>query len=132
MTNPLLLGIFLAPMLLAGCTSARLENLPPMAIRAGLSEGQVEAAIERAILSANRRSSIWAVEARSPGHIIAGLRIRKHYLQLTIQYDDKQFSSRITDSRNLDQDDNSIHRKALAWQRRLEADIYRQLYLQTP
>lgn len=136
MIRSLLLCMFLLPLTLAGCTSARLENPPPMAIRAGLSTAQVEASIDQAIRDANRRSAwaggMWAVESREPGKQILGLRVRQHYLQLAIHYDATQFNTRIIGSRNLDQDRNSIHRKALAWQRRLEADIYRQLYLQNP
>lgn len=56
-----------------------------------------------------------------------GLRVRQHYLQLDISYNEHNVTSRIVGSNNLNQSKNSIHRKALGWQRRLDSHIYRRI-----
>lgn len=122
----LILGI------LVGACSVPIVEAPPMEAPPGLTIKQVESAVRAGINQSNRSSTwaggSWAVEDSSkPGTIIAGLRNRDHYLQLTITYDERKIRSKITGSQNLRQDDTSIHKNALAWQRRLDSYIYQEV-----
>lgn len=102
---------------------------PPMAVAPGASQAQVEAALRTAIQQASHGDFMgsWAVEDSQPGHMIVGLHVRQHYLQLTLDYDAHQVTSRITGSQNLNQHGTAIHHKAFGWQRRLNTYIYRDI-----
>jgi hypothetical protein len=49
--------------------------------------------------------------------------VRTHYLRLEIRYTEADVTTEIIDSQNLDQDVDSIHPRALAWQTGLEDSI---------
>jgi hypothetical protein len=94
----------------------------------GVTSIQIENAIRDGIAQANRgRPDGWIVERSLPASIVAGYRNKSHYLQVTIDYSEKEVSSRITGSDNLNQRDDSIHRRALQWQRQLDGYIFREL-----
>jgi hypothetical protein len=54
---------------------------------------------------------------------VAGLHVRNYNLQDKINYTEKIVESKIIKSQNLKQDNNSIHKMAIAWKTRLDASI---------
>jgi hypothetical protein len=89
---------------------------------------QIETAIRNGVAASNRRPGAgWFVESSQPGSIVAGYRVKSHYLQVAIDYSETRVASRITGSDNLDQDEDSIHKRALQWQRQLDGYIYQEL-----
>lgn len=129
-------GVVLAAALLAACAAQGPDFIgPPIAVPAGLSPERVDAAIRSAIRQRNKQlssqlwgwrhgaTSFWSVEESAPGRLVAGLRVRVHYLRLEIRYTDADVTTEIIDSQNLDQDVDSIHPRALAWQTGLEDSI---------
>jgi hypothetical protein len=94
----------------------------------GASLGEIENAIRDGITQANRgRAEGWIVERSSRASIVAGYHYKTRYLQVTIDYSETQVVSRITGSDNLNQHEDSIHRRALQWQRQLDGYIFREL-----
>jgi hypothetical protein len=67
------------------------------------------------------------VETSQPRSIVAGFRHKTRYLQVTVDYSETRVASRITGSDNLDQDEDSIHKRALQWQRQLDGYIFQEL-----
>jgi hypothetical protein len=67
------------------------------------------------------------VESSQPGSIVTGFRHKSHYLQVTVDDSEARVASRLTGSDNLDQDEDSIHKRALQWQRQLDGYIFQKL-----
>jgi hypothetical protein len=111
-------------LIIGGCTTAEIVNFPPMQPPPGVTMAQIETAIKTGI---NSFKGAWAIEESQAGRIIAGLHVRVYYLQVEISYSRKSISSRIINSMNLDQDHDSIHKRALNWQLRLDASINREV-----
>ena len=122
---------FLFATVLGACTSVPIMPSVGVEPPPGVTDEQVRQAIRTAISLSNRSSTwaggSWAVERTMPDVIIAGLRVRTHYLQVEIPYSATNVSTRIISSYNLDQKGGRIHKRALAWQGRLEAYIYQEL-----
>ena len=124
--NTLLIAAAL--LIVSACTSAKIIPSPPMEPTRGATLAQIETAIRNGVAQSNRRpGSGWFVEGSKPGSIVAGFRVKSHYLQVTIDYSETRVASRITGSHNLDQDEDSIHKRALAWQRQLDGYVYQEL-----
>jgi len=114
------LVILTLALIIEACSTTKIVESPPMLLSPGIIVNQVESAIRAAINSYN---GAWLVEEAYPGSIIAGLHVRNHYMKVEINYSEQGISSHIISSKNLKQDKNSIHKKALYWQNRLDASI---------
>ena len=124
--NTLLIAAAL--LIVSACTSAKIIPSPPIEPPRGATLAQIETAIRDGVARSNRGAAGgWIVEGSQPSSIVAGLRVKSHYLQVTIDYSETRVISRITGSHNLDQDVDSIHRRALAWQRQLDGYIFQEL-----
>jgi hypothetical protein len=110
--------------LTTACTTTRLVETQPIRVPSGVTEDQVESAIKAALSSFR---GAWAIEEAQPEAIIAGLRVRQHYMKVGIKYNEAAISSRIISSINLKQNNKSIHKRALYWQFRMENAIYREV-----
>jgi hypothetical protein len=140
-----------------GCAHNRpIEARSPIAVPPGLAQEQVEWAIVSALLSRKGAAEIpphfqtgsagqalvweevqkmraedaedgWFPEARYPGRIVAAYQKGDHYLELAIDYNGESVSTRILSSRNLNQNGNVIHHRALEWIDELEWRIRRNL-----
>jgi hypothetical protein len=63
----------------------------------------------------------------NPGSIVAGFRHKTHYLKVVVDYSETRVASRITGSDNLDQDEDSVHKRALQLRRQLDGYIFQEL-----
>jgi len=136
------------------CKSVPIEDRPPIAVPAGLTANDVELAILydlaqqnfptdltpgqqisnnqlKALLltyrSVDGRKPGWYPESAQPGLICAGYDSGRHYLRVSIQYDDTTVKTRIIESRGLDQESGRIHKSAIRWLDGLEVQIRRAL-----
>ncbi len=138
--------------LLTACTSARIEERPPIRVPAGLTQPQIELAILAAtsgkpvspkaydhtyfvgvgsifetLLWQNYISSPaprgWFPESHENGIIFAGFANRNYFLEIGIHYDTQAIRTEIGSSRNLDQTAKSIHKSAPVWIGQLEDRI---------
>jgi hypothetical protein len=122
MRRHLIVLLFL--ILIGACSTTRIVETPPIHPPNGVTKSQVESAIKAAV---SRFKGAWAIEEIQQDTIIAGLRVRNHYMKLGIYYNERTISSRIISSINLKQDDRSIHKRALFWQTRLETAIHQEV-----
>lgn len=90
--------------------------------RARVSDEALEAA-ERGYLRARRAGPGWMIEDFTDDSIVFGLHIRAHSLEATMDFEDDFARLRITDSQNMKQTGDSIHRKAPLWMQTLETEI---------
>jgi hypothetical protein len=74
-----------------------------------------------------RNRQEWFPESRKPGEIIAGMSYRAHYLQAKLTYDTAAIRLLISNSRNLSQDGEWIHKNAIMWVEQLDARLRRSL-----
>lgn len=137
-----------------GCTAA-IRPRPPLPVPPNLSQSDVEVVIlfdlanqplptefshgERiadnalkAVLgwryhSAAPNTSMWFPESVESGVIYAGYQVRTHYLRAAIQYNAQTVTTRIVDSKNLNQKNGRIHPNAFVWMDQLETRIRRAL-----
>lgn len=90
--------------------------------KARVSDEALEAA-DSAYLRARRAGPGWMIENFTEDTIVFRLHIRSHSLQVTMDFDDDLATLRITDSQNMKQTADSIHRKAPLWVQTLETEI---------
>ena len=146
----LLTGAFLAA-LLTGCETLPQTRLPDgtvlnripgvesIAIPSGVSDKTALDAVEQTIDLAhdgklpNYRKGQWCVEDRDASNkwIKAGFTVRKHYLCVCWRIEGGRIVPDVPNSRNLDQDGCSIHRKVPAWINTLRPVIAERLYKAT-
>lgn len=112
--------ISLLAFVICACSTSKIIEEPPVLLPSGITTGEIEAAIRGAINSYN---GSWLIEEANPGSIIAGLHVRNHYMKVEIRYSEHDISSHIINSVNLKQDKDSIHKKALYWQHRLNLSV---------
>lgn len=140
---------------LLSCRTVTLTPRPPIPVPTGLSQVDVEAAVLASLsgdkgkktLSAAEEitdnalkagmwryesvrqgpSGTWFVESVSPGAVESGYVLRDHYLRAAIEFDDTTVNIRVVDSRNLQQDGDSIHKNAVRWLDQLEVQLRRSL-----
>jgi hypothetical protein len=65
----------------------------------------------------------WSPERREPGLMYAGCQWRSHYLQIALHFDTQRVKIKLASSRNLDQQGDSIHDRAIILARRLADQI---------
>lgn len=119
--------LIMATLALAACaTSTPIVNPSPIPVPAGASSAKIETAIKNGIRNAR---GDWVLESSKPGLVIAGLKNRTHYLQVSYEYNLSEVRSRITGSQNLNQANGSIHRYALSWQQNLDANVSKEVSL---
>ncbi|MFC6051426.1 hypothetical protein A6M14_01135 [Acinetobacter sp. Ac_877] len=113
---------------LVGCSHAvRISAYPQkqMIARGNLTASDIEQNI-RAAVERNTRAG-WYVEKSDQNKVTAGFTHGRHYLQVTYFINGSQVYSQITDSRNLNQRGDVIHKNAMAWKLRLDKYVYVQL-----
>jgi hypothetical protein len=69
----------------------------------------------------------WYFEAREPRTVYAGYQNRQVYMRVAVRYDASNVTMTIVESRNLKQDENSIHKTAFAYLQTLEGRVRRTL-----
>ncbi len=139
---------------LACCSTVPNVSPPPIAVPSGLTENDVELAVLMAVadrpapatltpgqqitdnvLSAviGRYDSVraprqyWYFEAREPSVVYAGFQSGQVYMRVAVRYDARYVTMTIVESRNLKQDESSIHKGAFAYLQQLEGRVRRAL-----
>lgn len=113
---------------LVGCGSGvRISSYPQkqMMVRGNLTPTDIEERI-RAGIARNAKAG-WYVENSDANKVTAGFTHGRHYLQVTYFVHGKQVFSQITDSQNLNQKGDVIHKNAMAWKLKLDKHVYAQL-----
>lgn len=113
---------------LVGCSHAVKMSAYPqkqMLVHGNLTASDIEQNI-RAAVERNARVG-WYVERSDQNKVTAGFTHGRHYLQVTYFINGSQVFSQITDSRNLNQKVDVIHKNAMAWKLRLDKYVYVQL-----
>ncbi len=140
--------------LAGGCRTAPIPAFSAIDVPSGLSSQQVDLAILSGILNKpppadydphaplsaeefsklvwanylrDARSRSWFPESREPGVVIAAVSTRGLYLRVALRFDESAIHTEILESRNLDQTEGRIHRRALQWIERLRQHIRREL-----
>ena len=146
------LFIALIAAIMGGCMTVPNISPSPIMVPQGLNENDVELAIVLAIadipppayltpgqpISAKTLDEIlnqkvdssrqyYFFEDRADGVVYSGFQYRTYYMRVAVHYDSEKVRLEITDSRNLEQHDNYIHKKAFEWLVILETRIRRAL-----
>jgi hypothetical protein len=109
----LIASLFLFTLVACGGRQAPMHDLSgtvPSSDKRAYSMSEVRNAITRAGVKRG-----WAMHEKTPGHIIAKLDSRSHYVSLDIRYDQQNYSLHYDDSTNMNYNGTSIHPKYNKW-----------------
>ena len=124
MNQKVWLAVVVATLWLSACRTTEMDNQRVMAPPETAQASSIHAAIKQTVLKNTQRG--WMVEASNAQEVVVGLHKRNHYLQVTYAYSfaDNKLVSKITDSKNLNQEGNQIHKAALKWKEQLDQQIF--------
>lgn len=111
-------------LVLAGCRANPIFNIEnaPIVINSKHSSNDIKKAIIRAGAGLG-----WNMKAKTSGHIVGTLFLRKHVAIVDIKYSNKTYSITYKDSQNLDYDGANIHKNYNSWVQNLNRQIQAQL-----
>ncbi|HEC30312.1 MAG TPA: hypothetical protein ENI65_12065 [Gammaproteobacteria bacterium] len=123
----LILAAALLPLLLVsgGCGVRDVRNIENAAV-ATSSKGVALDNITKAIVRAGIALG-WNMRVVKPGHIEATLYLRTHMAKVDVTYNNKDYSIKYKDSKNLDYDGTQIHSNYNGWVSNLSNGINAQL-----
>ena len=121
--------VLLTTMVMMGCRSNVLYQVPPIATPSGMGSDQVAKEIERTLIERN-----WMIVNSEPGLITSQLNVRTHSLMIDINYDETNIKVKYKSSTNLrySKDDDGteyIHKKYTSWMKNIEKDLHKNLRL---
>ena len=116
------LGAVVAVLWLSACRTTEMDNQRVMAPPETAQASSIHAAIKQTVLKNTQRG--WMVEASNAQEVVVGLHKRSHYLQVTYSLAGNKLESKITDSKNLNQEGNQIHKSALRWKDQLDQQVF--------
>ena len=111
-----------ATLWLSACRTTEMDNQRVMAPPETAQASSIQTAIKQTVLKNTQRG--WMVEASNAQEVVVGLHKRSHYLQVTYSLAGNKLESKITDSKNLDQEGNQIHKSALRWKDQLDQQVF--------
>lgn len=113
-----------AVFVLSACRTVEMDSQRVMTPPEMVRPAAIQATIKQVVLQNSKQG--WMVEKSSKDELVVGLHKRSHYLQVTYAYSfaDNKLVSKITDSRNLNQEGNQIHKAALKWKEQLDQQIF--------
>lgn len=82
----------------------------------------ISQAIKQGIIKAAKRG--WIPEKVTDQYVVAGLHYGGRYMQVTYTISPNSVDSKITGSDRLNQSEERIHKKALAWKNRLDQYVF--------
>ena len=129
MTKVLFIGLGLV--LLASCTEP-LYNVSDSAITLMSGDEPDLEQVTKAILVAGITTPPgWSMTVVKPGHILASLRIREHFINVDITYTTESYNITYKNSTNLryDAGENTIHRSYNRWLEHLDRTIRQNISL---
>lgn len=116
------LALLVGSLLIAGCSSTPVQNIPRTVVTTTKTVEQVEEAI---IGAAKARG--WSVTDKKPGEIQLTIHARQHSATVAVAYDKEGYSINYVSSENLNYSSGSIHKKYNRWVRTLDKDIRQRL-----
>ena len=116
------LGAVVAVLWLSACRTTEMDNQRVMAPPETAQAASINTAIKQTVLKNTQRG--WMVEASNAQEVVVGLHKRSHYLQVTYSLTGNKLESKITDSKNLNQEGNQIHKSALRWKDQLDQQVF--------
>ena len=116
------LGAVVAVLWLSACRTTEMDNQRVMAPPETAQAASINTAIKQTVLKNTQRG--WMVEASNAQEVVVGLHKRNHYLQVTYSLTANKLESKITASKNLNQDGNQIHKSALRWKDQLDQQVF--------
>ena len=122
MNQKVWLAVVVATLWLSACRTTEMDNQRVMAPPETAQASSIHAAIKQTVLKNTQRG--WMVEASNAQEIVVGLHKRNHYLQVTYALAGNKIKKKITDSKNLNQEGNQIHKSALRWKDQLDQQVF--------
>ena len=122
MNQKVWLAVMVATLWLSACRTTEMDNQRVMAPPEAAQASSIHAAIKQTVLKNTQRG--WMVEASNAQEFEVGLHKRSHYLQVTYSLAGNKLESKITDSKNLNQEGNQIHKSALRWKDQLDQQVF--------
>ena len=116
------LGVMAAVFLLSACRTVEMDSQRVMTPPESAEPATMQASIKQVVLQNTKQG--WMVEKSNTHEVVAGLYKRNHYLQVTYSFAENKVESKITDSKNLNQEGNQIHKAALKWKGQLDQQIF--------
>lgn len=86
------------------------------------TQSVISQAIKQGIIKAAKRG--WIPEKVTDQYVVAGLHYGGRYMQVTYTISPNSVDSKITGSDRLNQSEERIHKKALAWKNRLDQYVF--------
>ena len=114
--------LVVATLWLSACRTTEMDNQRVMAPPEAAQASSIQTAIKQTVLKNTQRG--WMVEASNAQEVVVGLHKRSHYLQVTYSLAGNKLESKITDSKNLNQEGNQIHKSALRWKDQLDQQVF--------
>lgn len=130
MPSKRLLLLLMLPLLLLlmGARQAPLVDPDPIAVPQGLSAGQVEREIKRALIGRG-----WTITGESAGSIDSTLNVRAHTARIRISYDSQRVALNYVSSDNLAYEEKRgqrlIHKNYASWVNNVLTDLSRGLQM---
>lgn len=87
----------------------------------------IRARIDPRYRGVGERGPMWYFEDRGPRVVYAGFQYRELYMRVAVRYDASKVTMTIVESRNLKQDESSIHKRAFAYLQGFENRVRRAL-----
>ena len=122
MNQKVWLAVVVATLWLSACRTTDMDNQRVMAPPETAQASSIQTAIKQTVLKNTQRG--WMVEASNAQEVVVGLHKRSHYLQVTYSLAGNKLESKITDSKNLNQEGNQIHKSALRWKDQLDQQVF--------
>ena len=122
MNQKIWLAVMVATLWLSACRTTEMDNQRVMAPPETAQASSIHTAIKQTVLKNTQRG--WMVEASNAQEVVVGLHERSHYLQVTYSLASNKLESKITDSKNLNQEGNQIHKSALRWKDQLDQQVF--------
>ena len=116
------LAVVVATLWLSACRTTDMDNQRVMAPPETAQASSIQTAIKQTVLKNTQRG--WMVEVSNAQEVVVGLHKRSHYLQVTYSLAGNKLESKITDSKNLNQEGNQIHKSALRWKDQLDQQVF--------
>ena len=116
------LGAVVAVLWLSACRTTEMDNQRVMAPPETAQAASINTVIKQTVLKNTQRG--WMVEASNAQEVVVGLHKRNHYLQVTYSLTVNKLESKITASKNLNQEGNQIHKSALRWKDQLDQQVF--------
>ena len=122
MNQKVWLAVVVATLWLSACRTTDMDNQRVMAPPETAQASSIQTAIKQTVLKNTQRG--WMVEVSNAQEVVVGLHKRSHYLQVTYSLAGNKLESKITDSKNQNQEGNQIHKSALRWKDQLDQQVF--------